>query len=243
MPCSPNWCLVPRAHLASSCCSRPVRGVALPCQAAASATCPAGPRSSALVGGYTVWHARLEAALAELKGTEDCLLFPTGFAANLAVASVVCEAGPQGSSSSGGSGGEPRSQQPGLGQHPGLSPSQQQQHHHQGQQQQEQQQQPSQQAQPHVVVLSDELNHASIVDGARLGRRDGARLLVYRHNDLRHLEQLLRSQVPQGERRGRGRVGAAATACWRGGLLQLLRQASSWWPQLPVPATSCCPAG
>lgn len=157
---------------------------------------PAGPRSSALVGGYTVWHARLEAALAELKGTEDCLLFPTGFAANLAVASVVCEAGPHGASGSSSSGGaQPGSQQPGPGQHPGLGPQQ--------QQPASRQPQAAQQAQPHVVVLSDELNHASIVDGARLGRRDGARLLVYRHNDLRHLEELLQSQVPQGEARRR----------------------------------------
>ena len=49
----------------------------------------AGPRSSALVGGYTSWHRELEAELAALKGTEDCLLFPSGFAANLAVASSL----------------------------------------------------------------------------------------------------------------------------------------------------------
>ena len=104
---------------------------------------PAGPRSSALVGGYTSWHRELEAALAQLKGTEECLLFPTGFAANLAVASALCQEGG-------------------------------------------------------VVVLSDELNHASIVDGARLGRRGGSRLLVYRHNDMAHLEELLETQCPPG---------------------------------------------
>ena len=37
-----------------------------------------GPRSSALVGGTTTMHRDLELALAELKGTEECLLFPTG---------------------------------------------------------------------------------------------------------------------------------------------------------------------
>ncbi|KAL4451868.1 hypothetical protein ABPG75_007530 [Micractinium tetrahymenae] len=189
--------------------------------AEAALQCGNGPRSSALVGGYTAWHAQLEAVLAELKGTEDCLLFPTGFAANLAVASVVCEGGPQGGSSSsgGGRGGSsaeagssggrgssqagPRSQQPGPGQQPDLGqPQQQQQQQQQAQAQQNQQpaQQQQQQQQQHVVVLSDELNHASIVDGARLGRRDGARLLVYRHNDLRHLEELLQSQVPAGAR-------------------------------------------
>lgn len=123
--------------------SKPLPNQVRPCLVRPAPPRPAGPRSSALVGGYTSWHRDLEAALAQLKGTEDCLLFPTGFAANLAVASALCRDG-------------------------------------------------------NVVVLSDELNHASIVDGARLGRRDGAKLLVYRHNDLAHLEQLLRSECPPG---------------------------------------------
>lgn len=37
-----------------------------------------GPRSSALVGGFTQLHRDLETDIARLKGTEDCLLFPTG---------------------------------------------------------------------------------------------------------------------------------------------------------------------
>lgn len=66
-----------------------------------------------------------------------------------------------------------------------------------------------------VVVLSDELNHASIVDGARLARRGGCRLLVYRHNDLAHLEQLLRSEVPPGAPRAAAcRLRAAARRGW-----------------------------
>ena len=77
----------------------------------------AGPRSSAVVGGYTFLHEELEVALADLKETEECLLFPTGFAANVAVVSALCSTAD-------------------------------------------------------VTIFSDELNHASIIDGARLASRN-----------------------------------------------------------------------
>ncbi|KAK4572058.1 hypothetical protein RGQ29_030463 [Quercus rubra] len=44
-----------------------------------------GPRGSALICGYTNYHRLLESCLADLKMKEDCLLCPTGFAANMAV--------------------------------------------------------------------------------------------------------------------------------------------------------------
>ena len=92
----------------------------------------AGSGASRLVTGSRPIHSTLERALAEWKGTEAAVTFPTGFAANLGVLCVL--------------GG------PGVG------------------------------------VLSDELNHASIIDGCRLSRSP---LAVYRHRDMGHLDELL----------------------------------------------------
>jgi 8-amino-7-oxononanoate synthase len=92
----------------------------------------AGAGASRLVTGSRPCHEDLERALADWKGTERAIVFPTGFAANLGVLTAF--------------------------------------------------------GAPGVRICSDELNHASIIDGARLSR---AEVVVYRHRDVDHLEELL----------------------------------------------------
>jgi 8-amino-7-oxononanoate synthase len=92
----------------------------------------AGSGASRLVTGSRPIHAELEETLADWKGCERAIVFPTGFAANLSVLSVFASHG--------------------------------------------------------ASVFSDQLNHASIIDGCRGA---GAEVAVYRHNDLDHLEQLV----------------------------------------------------
>lgn len=44
------------------------------------------------------------------------------------------------------------------------------------------------------LIISEELNHASIIDGVRLSKADRA---VYRHNDMQHLEEILKNKRHQ----------------------------------------------
>ena len=48
------------------------------------------------------------------------------------------------------------------------------------------------------LIISDELNHASLVLGCRLS---GAKIVVYRHNDMQHLEEVLRRYIVNGQDR------------------------------------------
>lgn len=46
---------------------------------------------------------------------------------------------------------------------------------------------------PHCIVYSDEMNHASMIEGIRHG---GAEKRIFRHNDVAHLEELLQADDP-----------------------------------------------
>jgi serine palmitoyltransferase len=49
-----------------------------------------------------------------------------------------------------------------------------------------------------TLVLSDALNHTSIVAGVKAS---GAAVKVFRHNNVRHLERLLRFHIAEGQPR------------------------------------------
>jgi len=101
-----------------------------------------GAGSSRLVSGTMTIHGRLEEQLAEFKGSEACVLFGSGYLANIGVIGALAASGD--------------------------------------------------------TVFSDELNHASIIDGCRLSR---AEVIVYRHRDVEHLDWSLRKHARRECRR------------------------------------------
>lgn len=109
--------------------------------AAAVAEFGTGSGGSRLITGTSTLHRQLEAELAALKGTEDAVLFGTGYQAN--VGAITALVGPE------------------------------------------------------DLILTDKLNHASIIDACRLSQ---ARMRVYRHNDVERLAALLARERP-GHRR------------------------------------------
>lgn len=90
----------------------------------------AGSGGSRLTTGNTVMHDALEAKIAEFKNTESCIVFNTGYVANLAAISALMRGG--------------------------------------------------------GIIFSDELNHASIIDGCRLSK---CKTVIYKHNDMADLEK------------------------------------------------------
>ena len=87
-----------------------------------------GSGGSRLTTGNTELHDLLESKIAQFKGCESSLLFNTGYVANLASISALCN--------------------------------------------------------KDFTIFSDELNHASIIDGCRLSK---AKIVTYRHNDMEDL--------------------------------------------------------
>jgi glycine C-acetyltransferase/8-amino-7-oxononanoate synthase len=100
-----------------------------------------GAGASRLVSGTMTIHRRLEERLAEFEGSEGCVLFGSGYLANMG---VICALAGHGD-----------------------------------------------------TVFSDQLNHASIIDGCRVSR---AQIVVYRHLDHEHLDHCLRRHGGQGRR-------------------------------------------
>jgi glycine C-acetyltransferase len=90
------------------------------------------------VAGTMRIHMELEEKIARFKGTEACVVFQSGFAANAGTVSAI------------------------LGKDD--------------------------------FIISDALNHASIIDGARLSR---AQIKVFRHKDVAHAEELLKEVANQ----------------------------------------------
>ncbi|HWS83672.1 MAG TPA: aminotransferase class I/II-fold pyridoxal phosphate-dependent enzyme, partial [Ktedonobacteraceae bacterium] len=98
-----------------------------------------GSGSSRLIAGTSERHSALETQLARFKHAESCLVFNSGYTANMGVISSLARAGD--------------------------------------------------------LILSDELNHASIIDGCRLSR---AECKVFPHGNVSALEEQLASSVQAG---------------------------------------------
>ncbi len=93
-----------------------------------------GSGASQLVSGYTKEHKALEEKLSEFKKVPNCVLFGSGYLANLGTIQALTS--------------------------------------------------------DKDLILSDELNHASIIDACRLSK---AKVLIFKHRDYSHLEELLKA--------------------------------------------------
>ena len=91
--------------------------------------------SSRLVSGNDESYKRLEEALAKHKSHQNCLIYPTGYMANLGVISAIAKKGD--------------------------------------------------------LILSDELNHASIIESCKL---TDAKVSIYKHNDMQDLNKKIKQK-------------------------------------------------
>lgn len=103
---------------------------------------------------------------------------------------------------------------------------------------------------PGVVIHSDELNHASIIDGCRMARANGAQVQTYHHIDLEKLEAHLEQSGSKQETKRQivvsdtvfsmdgnvAPVSELATLCARYGALLLLDEAHAVLE--PVPSST-----
>jgi 8-amino-7-oxononanoate synthase len=99
----------------------------------------AGAGASRLVSGNTSAHEQLQKMLANYMETEDAVVFPSGYQANVGGLTALTEKGD--------------------------------------------------------VIFSDELVHASLIDGCRLSQ---AEIKIYRHRDTEHLNRLLTKETGPG---------------------------------------------
>ena len=103
-----------------------------------------GLASSAVEGGYTTLHRRLERTVAEFVGKPDAIVFNMGYGTNATAIPALMGRG--------------------------------------------------------TLIVSDSLNHSSIVNGAR---SSGATVRVFGHNDMANLEGILRTALIDGQPRTR----------------------------------------
>src|ERR1019366_3409578 len=148
----------------------------------------AGATGSRLVTGDTGLHATLEKELAGFAGAQAGLVFSSGYLANLAAVTALAAALDPGDGRSRPSGSQPRETEPNGSQPRETEPN--------GSQPRETEPNGSQprETEPHgsqhrgTLVVSDEANHASLIDACRLS---AARIEIVGHRDVSAVDHAL----------------------------------------------------
>lgn len=110
--------------------------------------CGTGPGAVRFISGSFTVHNQLEKALAAFHGRDDCMVFSSAFATNLAVLFSLIKGQNKDSLVDG-----------------------------------------------NTLVVSDELNHRSIIDGIRLANLDSAQKPIFKHMDMNSLSEVLSANV------------------------------------------------